>query len=227
VNLNDKAHKHHGNSRSSWKEYIDINVNGLCKKDIVLDHFKSRIEYAKFAKDALKSIHIVDTNIDRFTDFCLRVLNKKGYKEYRKTTTMYSIIFLLELVGDDLKKIAIHLIEAKKITPKMEELFRPAYEIIHVFYTLFYNYSNELCLEAYGIDQNKGHYYSTAGKKWVQFKLDGESFKESNWLKENGAASPDIPKSDISIGENYIISYSCKKQNNEWKCGCIHISNLS
>ena len=112
-------------------------------------------------KDALKSIHIVDTNIDRFTDFCLRVLNKKGYKDYRKTTTMYSIIFLLELVGDDLKKIAIHLIEAKKITPKMEELFRPAYEIIHVFYTLFYNYSNELCLEAYGIDQNKGHYYST------------------------------------------------------------------
>ncbi|KKQ83451.1 MAG: Transposase [Parcubacteria group bacterium GW2011_GWB1_38_8] len=56
VNLNDKAHKHHGNSRSSWKEYMDINVNGLCKKDIVLDHFKSRIEYAKFAKDALKSI---------------------------------------------------------------------------------------------------------------------------------------------------------------------------
>ncbi|MBS3136021.1 hypothetical protein J4401_03600 [Candidatus Woesearchaeota archaeon] len=71
-----------------------------------------------------------------------------------------------------------------------------------------------------GLIYNKGHYYSTAGKKWVQFKLDGESFKESNWLKENGAASLDIPKSDISIGENYIITYSCKKYDNEWKCGC-------
>lgn len=111
-------------------------------------------------KDALKSVHIVDTNVDRFTDFCLRVLNKKGYKDYRKTTTMYSIVFLLELIGDDLKKIAIHLIDAQKITPKMEELFQPAYEKIREFYTLFYNYSKELCLDAYGVNQNKGHYYS-------------------------------------------------------------------
>lgn len=56
VNLNDKAHRHMGDSRSSWKEYLENDMNGLCKKDIVLDHFKSRGEYAKFAKEALKNI---------------------------------------------------------------------------------------------------------------------------------------------------------------------------
>ncbi len=114
----------------------------------------------KGRQDVLKSIHIVDTNIDRFTDFCLRVLNKKGYVDFRKTSTMYAILFLLELVGDELKKIGIHLLEAKKITSKTEELFQTAHEKIREFYTLFYNFSNELCLKAYGVNQNKGHYYT-------------------------------------------------------------------
>ena len=112
-------------------------------------------------KDALKSVHLVDTNIDRFTDFCLRVLNKKGYINYRKTSTMYTILFLLELIGDDLKKIAIHIVDAKKMSPKMKELFQTAHQKIREFYTLFYNFNKELCLETYGVNRNKGHYYSS------------------------------------------------------------------
>lgn len=111
-------------------------------------------------KDVLKSVHIIDTNIDRFTDFCLRVLNKKGYKDFRKTSTMYTILFLLELIGDEMKKIAIHVIDAKKITPKTEGLYLIAHEKIRDFYTLFYNYSKEQCLKAYGVNYNKGHYYT-------------------------------------------------------------------
>ena len=71
-----------------------------------------------------------------------------------------------------------------------------------------------------GLVYNKGYYYSTVSKKWIQFKIDGDKFKESNWLNEKGSSTLDIPRSDLTIGENYIISYSCKKQNNEWKCGC-------
>lgn len=56
VNLNDKVHKHQGDSRSSWKEYVESDANSLCKKDVVLEHFKNRDEYAKFAKEALKNI---------------------------------------------------------------------------------------------------------------------------------------------------------------------------
>lgn len=110
--------------------------------------------------EILKNVHLVDTNIDRFTDFCLRVLNKKGYKDFRKTPTLYSILFLLEMIGDELKKIAIHVIEAKKITSKTKELFAIAHEKIRQFYTLFYSFNKELCMEAYGVKFNKGHCYS-------------------------------------------------------------------
>ncbi|PIP55889.1 MAG: hypothetical protein CO183_02235 [Candidatus Zambryskibacteria bacterium CG_4_9_14_3_um_filter_42_9] len=56
VNLNDKVHRHQGESRSSWKEYVEGGVSSLCRKDIILDRFKNRREYEVFAKEALKSI---------------------------------------------------------------------------------------------------------------------------------------------------------------------------
>src|SRR3989338_10626941 len=31
-----------------------------------------------------------------------------------------------------------------------------------------------------GLVYNKGYYYSTVSKKWIQFKIDGDKFKESN-----------------------------------------------
>lgn len=61
VNLNDRVHRHKGDSRSSWKEYVEIATTGLCKKDIILGQFKNRDEYVKFAKKTLK--HIVDKKL--------------------------------------------------------------------------------------------------------------------------------------------------------------------
>lgn len=110
-------------------------------------------------KESLKSAHIIDTNIDRFTDFCFRVLSKKGYQEYRKTPTMHSILFMLEMIGDEFKKIAIHLLEAKSISPKMESLFKIQSDQLRKYYTLFYGFNRERCSEIYEHDQN-GHHYN-------------------------------------------------------------------
>ena len=52
-------------------------------------------------KEELKSIHIIDTNLDRFEDFCIRVLNKKGYREDNKLAEIQQTIFFLEMVGDE------------------------------------------------------------------------------------------------------------------------------
>jgi phosphate uptake regulator len=110
-------------------------------------------------KESLKSAHIIDTNIDRFTDFCFRVLSKKGYQEYRKTPTMHSILFVLEMMGDEFKKVAIHLLEAKSISQKMESLFKIQSDQLRRYYTLFYGFNRERCLEIYEQDQ-KGHKYN-------------------------------------------------------------------
>jgi len=61
VNLNNKVHGYkHGVSgvhvKSSWKEYMGIVAKELCDKSIVLEQFKDRKGYKKFAEETLKDI---------------------------------------------------------------------------------------------------------------------------------------------------------------------------
>ncbi len=65
VNLNDRVHQL-GNptsklvkSRSSWKEYVNPGANNganFCNKKIILEQFRNREEYKRFAEDSLESI---------------------------------------------------------------------------------------------------------------------------------------------------------------------------
>jgi len=57
VNLNFKVHRlRHSMSKSSWDEYVGKEKAAFCKKDIILDQFKSAREYEEFAGEALASI---------------------------------------------------------------------------------------------------------------------------------------------------------------------------
>lgn len=62
VNLNDRVHKLGGEtpklvkSRSSWGEYTDERVKGICEKEIVLGQFARSGEYEEFALNSLESI---------------------------------------------------------------------------------------------------------------------------------------------------------------------------
>ena len=65
VNLNDRVHQLGGStattvklveSRSSWGEYTDTKIKGICEKEIILGQFKNVGEYKKFALSSLESI---------------------------------------------------------------------------------------------------------------------------------------------------------------------------
>ncbi|KKT62318.1 MAG: Transposase [Candidatus Giovannonibacteria bacterium GW2011_GWC2_44_9] len=62
VNLNFKVHKFKLGDlvpkwRSSWDEYVNEQRGaGLCKRDVILDQFKNRAEYKKFAESSLIDI---------------------------------------------------------------------------------------------------------------------------------------------------------------------------
>ncbi len=110
--------------------------------------------YKTNKKEMLKAIHLVDTNLDRFNDFCLRVLNKRGYSDYRKTTPMYNLIFMLEMLGDEYKKIALHMLEMKgKSNPTVLKQLEMAMAQLKLFYKLFYTYSKEAACEIYSADE--------------------------------------------------------------------------
>ena len=138
--------------------------------------------YTKNKKEPLKQIHLIDTNLDRFEDFCLRVLNKKGYREYRKTQIMYTILFLLELVGDEYKKLALHFLEFdEKPHPFMTQEFDIQKQQLRRLYELFYDFKKEKAIEIYMADK-KGdvflnqnyHKFSDPGKEVIHhFKKIG------------------------------------------------------
>lgn len=62
VNLNDRVHQLIGKhtklteSLSSWEEYSDGNVKGICEKKIILGQFRNVNEYKEFATSSIESI---------------------------------------------------------------------------------------------------------------------------------------------------------------------------
>lgn len=77
VNLNDRVHQLGGEtpklveSMSSWGEYTDKGVNGICEKEIILGQFKNIEEYKEFALTSLESITKRRKDLKDFDKFLL------------------------------------------------------------------------------------------------------------------------------------------------------------
>lgn len=84
---------------------------------------------------------------NKFTHFCRRALNKKGYKDYKSTAIMYTIIEQLENVADEFKFMCDYLTSPKmkglKLNKKVMDLFVETNENIIRFYELFYKFDKE------------------------------------------------------------------------------------
>ena len=88
----------------------------------------------------LMHLHDIDINLDKFHDYCIRVLNKIGNKEPRKTSLYFSTLYLIELLGDEFKNIATHLIcdFPKAKLNNIKKLAESVKEQIDTYYGLFY-----------------------------------------------------------------------------------------
>lgn len=77
VNLNDRVHKLGGSasklieSRSSWGEYTNPEVRGICQKEIVLEQFRNPNEYKEFALSSLESIKQRKEELEDIREFLL------------------------------------------------------------------------------------------------------------------------------------------------------------
>jgi len=77
VNLNDRAHQLSGEtpklvrSRSSWEEYMNKGVEGICEKEIILGQFGNKDEYKEFALSSLESIIKRKEELKGIEDFLL------------------------------------------------------------------------------------------------------------------------------------------------------------
>jgi phosphate uptake regulator len=91
----------------------------------------------------LTHVHDVDINLDKFHDYCVRVLNKVGNKESRKTSLLFSTLYIIELMGDEFKNISLHLSADAPAAADYKgilELSKIKKEQIDLFYEIFYKF---------------------------------------------------------------------------------------
>jgi len=101
--------------------------------------------------------HDIDVNLDKFQDYCIRILNKLGSKETRKTSLLFSILYFLELIGDEYKNISHHLIYdfPNKKSKAIEGIALSIKEQLDIYYDLFYKFDLKKIKRLSEIDQSR------------------------------------------------------------------------
>jgi phosphate uptake regulator len=103
----------------------------------------------------LMSLHDIDINLDKFHDYCIRVLNKIGNQEQRKISLLFSTLYLTEMAADEFKNIAIHLVHdfSKSKLNNIKSLANFVREQIKNYYNLFYKFDEEKVKKISELDQ--------------------------------------------------------------------------
>ncbi len=99
----------------------------------------------------LEETHLCDTNLDRFRDFCCRVLNKTGNKSPHSSQLIFSTLYLLELLGDEFKQIADYLVTKKKISDrtKITKFTESIYNQFKLYEQLYNTFNHPLIIKIY------------------------------------------------------------------------------
>ncbi|MBU0615906.1 MAG: AbrB/MazE/SpoVT family DNA-binding domain-containing protein, partial [Nanoarchaeota archaeon] len=92
----------------------------------------------------IKQIGLRDRSINKFTDFCRRVLNKRVHVKYKRTNPLYYIVEEIEKTGDGYRDICNYVAENKvTLSKKTLTLYGELNKFIRMFYEAFYKFDLE------------------------------------------------------------------------------------
>jgi len=110
---------------------------------LLLDMAEQTLElYNK--KEPLEPIITMDKNLNKYVDYCLRVINKRGFTDPRLASLYYHTIIQIEYIGDQYSLIA-------KTKPKELKLFKEINELLRKFYELCFEYTDKRAQEIFEI----------------------------------------------------------------------------
>ncbi|MBI4150851.1 hypothetical protein HY492_01880, partial [Candidatus Woesearchaeota archaeon] len=91
--------------------------------------------------EALANIALIDQSINKFTDFCRRIINRSGYAKLKRAPPFYYVLEELEKIGDEYKSI-YQYVAAKKLKPGRAILvaFADTNKLFESFYEMFYKF---------------------------------------------------------------------------------------
>jgi len=124
-------------------------VDSLIKRIIlILDSIAEEIINGVENKQALNSAIEADISVNRLTNFCLRILNKKDYIISSKKPQIYGLLNLLEEIGDNYKKIAQFIDKNPKLINKKHLLcLQESRELLKYYNELIFNFNREKVVE--------------------------------------------------------------------------------
>jgi phosphate uptake regulator len=116
--------------------------------------------------EKLKEIRDMESLNNKFTDTCIRILNKKGYSNQKRTMQMYEVVKNIERIADEFKYICDLLSSCKKQADKtIINLFKEAVDYYLAFYEMFYKFDPKLKKKIYEERKSLTEKYKTlAGK---------------------------------------------------------------
>jgi phosphate uptake regulator len=94
-------------------------------------------------------INDMDINVDKFNDYCVRVMNKTGFKDAQSSQILFTTLFMLEMLADELKSIANHLIKSIKCI-RVKNLLTMAEmtnDQLRDYYELYYNFDKKKLIQ--------------------------------------------------------------------------------
>ncbi len=100
-------------------------------------------DYAKDGKlERLKELLVLEKTNNQLTNFCERILNKKGYEDYKRTCFAYVVVWNLEKVCDSYREICEFLSANPKAKVRIPvvEMIKSANDYFSSYYELFYNF---------------------------------------------------------------------------------------
>jgi len=125
----------------------------------------------------LKEIRHLESINNKFCMFCARILNKRGYKNAKRTNQMYEVVKHIERVADEYKYICDALSD-ETITVRKEviDYLGQANQFHDNFYKIFYKFDPKLKEQLY-IERKK---LWNKGKEMIQKSKGKESLLISN-----------------------------------------------
>jgi len=105
--------------------------------------------------EVLRHVHDVDINLDKFHDYCIRILNKTRNKDSKKSCLLFATLYLLELLGDEYKNIANHLIQdfSKADFKNIVEIAESIKSQFELYYSMFYKFEKQKLIESSELDK--------------------------------------------------------------------------
>ncbi len=115
---------------------------------LILDMGSESFDSIKNLKE--KNITFRHDTIDKFVSYCLRLLNKYGYKDYKETAILYHYIAELEEISDVYTFSTLEVLKnKKKIGRESLKVFEDINKLVRMTYEIFYSFNQEKIIEAY------------------------------------------------------------------------------